>query len=105
MSKFTEVSDVTVHIDPEDDENEIPNKGLGLRDKVLERLEMYWKDIPASKDIKRITLHYLSGKILVELELPLHLVTSQKVADNLIDQFTSATRKDEDIKEVKVTFG
>jgi len=105
MDSFTEISDVTVHIDPEDDELVIPNHGLELREKVLEKLDSYWRDIPASKQIKRITLHYLSGKILVELELPLELATSPGVANRIVQDLTAITAIDNDIKDVKVLFG
>lgn len=105
ISKFSEISDVTVHIDPEDDEQDIPNRGLDLREKVLSRLKVLWKDVPHSNRINRITLHYLSGKIRVELELPIELASPPDAAVKIVEQFTNAALQDEDVKEVKVLFG
>ena len=71
---FDEVSDVMVHIDPEDDEQHAPNAGLPLRKALLNKLDTAWADIDASRQIDDITLHYLEGKIDVELLLPLAVI-------------------------------
>ena len=68
MDAVESISDVTVHIDPEDDEEGPPCRGLPLRDEALAELGTLWPDMPPSN---RLTLHYLSGSIDVELRLPL----------------------------------
>ncbi len=68
-----EVADVTVHIDPEDDEEAAPSMHLPLRDKVVARLREAWSGVAHADAIEQITLHYLDGKIEVELLLPLDL--------------------------------
>lgn len=62
-----EITDVTVHIDPEDDEQAPPCRGLPLRKDALAMLTQDW---PALPDPHTFQLHYLSGKIDVELVLP-----------------------------------
>jgi len=62
------INDVTVHIDPENDEDGPPCCDLPLRSEALGLLRGYWPDLPEGHDI---VLHYLSGRIDVDLELPL----------------------------------
>ncbi len=65
-----EVEDVTVHIDAEDDESAIRTESLPLRAEVMAMLDQYWQGIPAVALRDRITLHYLNGKIEIELFFP-----------------------------------
>jgi cation diffusion facilitator family transporter len=66
-----EIEDVTVHIDPVDDETAPPCIGLPLRSEALAKLKQCWASIPEVNRIQRIVLHYLSGKIDVDVYLPL----------------------------------
>jgi len=66
-----EVSDVTVHIDPEDDEVAAPSKGLPLRRDAEAELARCWEQIAGTERRRRLLLHYLDGHIDVDLILPL----------------------------------
>jgi len=66
-----EITDVTVHIDPEDDEEGVPTVGLPLRDGALEQLRGAWQGIECFDRHTRILLHYLGGRIDVDVFLPL----------------------------------
>jgi len=71
IEKVGSITDVTVHIDPEDDEDAPKCQGLPLRAEALATLEAAWNNaqvLPAQREIR---LHYLGGKIEVELTLPL----------------------------------
>ena len=71
IEKVGSITDVTVHIDPEDDEDAPKCRGLPLRAEALATLEAAWKNaqlLPAQREIR---LHYLGGKIEAELILPL----------------------------------
>jgi len=103
--EIDEVIDVTVHIDPEDDEEKASCEGLPLRDEIMRRLQQYWGNHTASKSIKRVTLHYLDNKIFVELLLPIELAQSQDVSSKLIDDFKSFAQRDEQIASIQVCFG
>lgn len=70
-----EITDVTVHIDPEDDEEAPPCAGLPLRDEALGQLRSIWADLDCADRIQRIMLHYLSGRIDVEVYFPLDCAT------------------------------
>ena len=70
VEDIEEISDVTVHIDPEDDEASTPCTGLPLRSEVLRDLERSWADIEGYSQPWRILLHYLDGRVHVDLYLP-----------------------------------
>lgn len=64
------VADVTVHVDPEDDEISAPSRYLPSRQELLLLLKQHWAELIAPERIERATLHYLAGKISIELVLP-----------------------------------
>ncbi len=64
------VTDVTVHIDPENDETASPNDGLPLRSELMDRLRAAWSRVTGRPDLVRdVILHYLDGRIHVDLVL------------------------------------
>jgi len=68
ISRFDDVMDVLVHVDPEDDEGLFEyNKPLTRRD-VQVLLDKYLADIKTS--IEDFRIHYLNGQIEVEVILP-----------------------------------
>jgi hypothetical protein len=71
IERIDSITDVTVHIDPEDDEDAPSCRGLPLRGAAEMALEEAWKEVaglPAQRDIR---LHYLNGQVEAELTLPL----------------------------------
>lgn len=70
-ASLDEVTDVTVHIDPEDDEEAPPCEGLPLRSEALQILESAWKQTGCDGKWERIQLHYIQGQIHVDVYLPL----------------------------------
>lgn len=62
-----DVSDALVHIDPEDDSVAISCAGLPLRREVLGDLRKVWNDDIDSFELDEVTLHYLNGKVHVDL--------------------------------------
>lgn len=107
IRKIRGVEDVTVHIDPEDDEEVAPGRHLGLRGEVEARLETAWAGIPEAEAIRRITLHYLDGRIQVEVELPLDLAPGSDTGApaSIRRRFEAAVEADPDVNEVRVLFG
>lgn len=69
------INDVTVHIDPEDDEDAVSCRYLPLRKEVMQRLQAIWPELPQPYDI---VLHYLGGLIDIDVELPLEQCTGAK---------------------------
>jgi cation diffusion facilitator family transporter len=101
---FDDIEDVTVHIDPEDDEHAAPGKHLGLRGPVLRQLHAHWQALPAAGQIRRINLHYLNGRIHVEVELPAAIATQAVERADLSAAFNEAVSGDPDIAEVRVLY-
>jgi len=103
-----EVSDVMVHIDPEDDEQVASSVGLPLRRDVLKQLKAGWSAIEGASLIRDedITLHYLAGKIRIDLVLPLTLLENGPLAtrDRIMSQFDRLVTELPDIDEIIVYY-
>lgn len=104
IDDIEEVSDVMVHIDPEDDETAVTTGALPLRDVVERRLDDYFRDITAAQHIEKLTLHYLDGHIRVELLLPLEVLSDKAAVMPLRQRFNEAVSADEQISSVELRF-
>lgn len=94
IEQFEEIQDVTVHIDPEDDEHGGNScRHLPLRDDVLGNLKTLWQDIAESRQMQDLTLHYLDGKINIELVLPLSLIQSGGEPEQIKSRICEASKK------------
>ena len=67
--RFPELSDITVHIDPEDDENASLSKSLPSRKELMVKLYPIIQKHSLNESVHSINLHYIKGKIEVELVL------------------------------------
>ena len=105
METIDRMSDVTVHIDPEDDETAVPTKGLPMRTEVIERLDQLWTHIPEAMTRKRVLLHYLEGAITVDLFFPLRTFIDEPAARRLRDQLHEALTEDPRFADVRIYFG
>ncbi|MDH5480416.1 MAG: cation diffusion facilitator family transporter [Nitrosomonas sp.] len=103
MDEVDVVTDVTVHIDPENDEAGSPCNDLPFREAVLDELKQCWPQLPLSV-IEDITLHYLSGEIHVELDLPIGILDNTSEAKSFIQQLKQAVSSIPYISEVQVKF-
>ncbi|SFL30440.1 cation diffusion facilitator family transporter [Nitrosomonas aestuarii] len=97
------VSDVTVHIDPENDESGSPCHNLPHREKIIEALKLCWPQIPASA-IDAVTLHYLSGEIQIELDLPIWILSDLNEATELVNELRKASDTLPYVSDVQVRF-
>ena len=102
---FDEINDVTVHIDPEDDEL-MPNscRDLPLRSEIEEALREAWQEIPETKHLKDITLHYLEGQITAEIILPLSVLDSLQAAEQLNEKIRAAIKSVEHVNQVDIFY-
>jgi len=105
LDRIEEVNDVTVHIDPEDDEAGSPSVDLPLREEVLDRLRRRWQAITgAGVDLNDVTLHYLNGRLHVELNLPLSVLDGAADVGDLVRQIREAAADQAEIGEIEVRF-
>ncbi len=99
-----EISDVMVHIDPENDEEGQLCCSLPLRREMEILLRQAWEDVPISNKIEYISLHYLGGKVHVDLRLPLSACTDSVHAQQITDSLIQASKNIKDIGEIRVCF-
>jgi len=104
IGRIDNVDDVTVHIDPEDDELVAPGRNLGLRSEVEARLRERWAALPGADAIRRIDLHYLGGRIYVDVEMPLDTAGDAAQAAALRARYQAAVAGDKDIAEVRLLY-
>lgn len=70
IASFPDITDVTVHIDTEDDELTSPSYNLPDRPTLQKMLLHYWRDLLPEAAIQTAIFHYLEGEISIELKLP-----------------------------------
>ena len=104
VKQVDDVTDVMVHIDPEDDEVMVRSDRLPQRQEMIKVLKSCWRDIPEAEFIDNITLHYLDGKIHVELTLPLDKMASQPHAQEVAKRLTKASMEGMKIADTRVLF-
>lgn len=88
------ISDVTVHIDPEDDERVNPSVALASRSELMPQLHALWQSLKGYDGLREIVIHYLDGKIHLQVY----------IAAKRIDQqgFIEQAKNLKDIEEVTV---
>ncbi len=104
MEKIAPITDVMVHIDTEEDLDGSSSAGLPLRDEIVRRFQRYLANIPEAQRIEDITLHYLGGRIHVDLTLPLDSVPNTDEARQLCARLQAALRADPELGTVRVFF-
>lgn len=104
-AEVDEVVDVTIHIDPEDDERATPCRGLPPRSEALARLDAVWAGIAHASERYRTVLHYLRGRIDVEVFFPLTAgLCDLGRAEHLARQLREALEGDPVFCQVTVCF-
>jgi cation diffusion facilitator family transporter len=88
-----DLDDVTVHIDPEDDEIAAPCEHLPERAKALGILNKALFGNKCDGEIERIQLHYLNGKIHVDFFLPLSCLSSNTGHNDILKTLTKMVEK------------
>ncbi len=81
---FPDISDIVVHIDPEEDLEHDNIAALPKRAEVEEVLYSRWQPILNKASIKRLELHYLQNQIEVDLYVDIALF-NKELNDNLND--------------------
>ena len=100
-----EITDVTVHVDPEDDEAAPPCAGLPLRNEALRDLRAAWSEVACFGRARRVMLHYLSGRIDVEVFFPLDCYPGAEQARRLNTELQQALAPLPHFRGVQVYYG
>jgi cation diffusion facilitator family transporter len=105
IREVPDVVDVTVHVDPEDDEVVAPSRHLASREVLIDLLQQRWADLPVLAYLDNMSLHYLSGKLQIELRLPIAwLLQSSADMHQLSEQLQHALADQPQIASVKLLF-
>ena len=104
IDSIDEISDVMVHIDPENDEKDQPCCDLPLRREIEKKLASVWANIPISTKIEYITLHYLDGKIHIDVRIPITACIDNVPSQQHVDALKKAAASVEYIGEINVCF-
>jgi len=94
--KFPELSDITVHIDPEDDETASLSKTLPSRQEIMTKLYPLFQRHSVNEDIHSINLHYVKGKIETEL------VLNNSIDINILRALKSDCEEIEEIRQFNI---
>ncbi len=104
LREVDEINDVTVHVDPEDDEVAPPTKDLPLRQQALEKLRGCWSSIPEAQKIDQTILHYQEGKIDIDLYLPLSCYVGESGLEDLRNRLQEQLNEESDFRGLKIFF-
>lgn len=89
------IADVTVHIDPENDELYGGSATLPTRHELTQFIDQLCHELPGGDQMHSILLHYLADKIEVEISLPKSFTQVQdieKIYNNCILQHSAVSR-------------
>jgi hypothetical protein len=104
--EIDEITDVTVHIDPEDDECTPACDELPLRPEVLARLASLWSSIPLATERREVVLHYLGGAIDVDVIFPLTTCLRPNAAPEALEKaLNQAIQGERAFRRVRVLYG
>lgn len=101
---FDDISEVMVHIDPEDDEETAVNRQLPLRRELLVRLRQRWRGVEGARHVRRIGLHYLNGQVLLDVYLDLDEVATAAERRRLAEPLVQAARQDPAVGKVRLIY-
>ncbi len=94
--KFPEMHDITVHIDPEDDEKCSPSAQLPSRNQILQQIYPEIQKTGLDQDIRNIVLHYVNGKIEIEVFL------KQQHDEAQLASLKQACQKCDDVRSIVI---
>jgi cation diffusion facilitator family transporter len=81
IHSFPEIADVTVHIDPENDETSRPSLNLPTRTEIIALLKEHWQNLPGFHQIEKIDIHYFDGQIYVEVSWPANAFSAEQLME------------------------
>ena len=103
LNNVKHLSDVTVHIDSENDEMAHPSLNLPNRDTVKKLLKTRWLQLDGYDQIQKMTLHYLAGHLHVEIFMPTSLLQKTS-AEKLLMQYQVAAKDIPEIERIVIHY-
>ncbi|WP_405000947.1 cation diffusion facilitator family transporter [Halomonas sp.] len=103
---FTQLADVTFHIDPEDDSGELEHSlrpGLPLRSDVVEILDDTWRALPIWHARVALDLHYLDNQ--VDVSLYINALPDGQTLEGAADELRRAARDLDWVGRLRIWLG
>ena len=88
-----EVSDITVHVDPENDEEQVASSRLPLRPELVAGLREAWAGFPELEALEHLSLHYLGGRVHATVTLRLDPARTGAALQERADLLTRQLRE------------
>ncbi|OGT29702.1 MAG: hypothetical protein A3E87_08600 [Gammaproteobacteria bacterium RIFCSPHIGHO2_12_FULL_35_23] len=101
---FLNIKDITIHIDPEDDEETKPNINLPNREQIMTDLNKHCQNLPGWKNLLTTRLDYLAGKIYIQLVMPLSLLSKDLSGEEVQSQYCTVLANIETIAKISIVF-
>ncbi len=101
---FENITDITIHVDSEDDAAYQRSSHLPLRSEITAQLRESWQDIHGADSIERIVLHYIDGRIQIEAWIALSEFESLEQAKDTAEKLRASCAQDEQIENLEVLF-
>lgn len=98
------INDITVHVDPEDDELQSLSDRLPTRSELQNLLKQRWQGCLELEKILSIHLDYLNGKLYIRVTLPFSVLNDVQQAEKLSQQYQQAVQDLPYIAECKLNF-
>ncbi len=104
INDFESVDEVLVHIDPEDDKITTANIDLPLRSEMTSLINEAIAGIDGSTPAEKITLHYLDGRINVDLTFPTIADTTDKDRQRMAKEVVETLHQHPNIGNIEIFF-
>ena len=104
INEFESVDDILVHIDPEDDEISRVNIDLPLRNDISNQLNQAITGIEGLQTPEKITLHYLSGKINIDLIFPTMPDTTDESRRAMAKTVVDTLQQNPNVGDIEIFF-
>lgn len=105
LEEFEKIVDVTIHVDPENDELAPLSRNLPPRSEALAIIMSHLVGKPAVEAISEIRLHYLNGELHVEFVFPSIVLEEKKLSLNELRRiYLEALSSINYIKNVQLLF-
>ncbi len=102
--EFSDISQVLIHIDPEDDEESPKSSDLPLRNEIMSDLKQCWDKVVETSKIEDVVFHYLDGKVRIQVILSLSILSAFDDALAISKKLSDSVRGLAYIKNLEVFY-
>ncbi len=102
--EFSDISQVLIHIDPEDDEESPKSSDLPLRNEIMTDLKQCWDKVVETSKIEDVVFHYLDGKVRIQVILSLSILSAFDDAIAISKKLSDSVRGLAYIKNLEVFY-